>query len=217
VVVVAALPTIEDALDELGIVLPRSRKLSCPKGGDSDPSLHVYDDSFYCFHCGRHGDGLGLLAFFYDRDPSDLLRERGGSGRYQYSPYRRTDATKHLRRGQVARSVYNLFRDAHTDWFRRLHRLYVDAPLWAFEQALDVYSIVFDDVADRILGHGVYADDGALSPQQAEELVVELRGWFDQWVRSESDRVGQVVAAERRNRYRMLRRARVKGEVYEQR
>jgi DNA primase len=42
-------------------------KIPCPwsenhRGGDdSTPSLHIYPDGFYCFGCGRSGDGIDLL------------------------------------------------------------------------------------------------------------------------------------------------------------
>lgn len=69
----------EDALVELGIELPYYRKLSCPKHSDSDPSLHVYpgDKGWYCFSCGRGGDGWDLLALYYDRPVGEIMREHG--------------------------------------------------------------------------------------------------------------------------------------------
>lgn len=71
--------TAEEALVELEIELPYTRKISCPKHSDSDPSLHVYpeDKGFFCFSCGEGGDGWTLLSFFTGRPVGELMRERG--------------------------------------------------------------------------------------------------------------------------------------------
>lgn len=69
----------EDALIELGIELPYTRKLSCPKHSDSDPSLHVYpgDQGWYCFSHNEGGDGWDLLALYLDKTVAEIMRERG--------------------------------------------------------------------------------------------------------------------------------------------
>lgn len=70
---------VEDALLDLGLELPFTRKLSCPKHSDSDPSLHVYegDKGWYCFSCNNGGDGWDLLSWFLDKPVGELMRERG--------------------------------------------------------------------------------------------------------------------------------------------
>lgn len=45
-----------------GDVVGRSRKVSCPLHEDRTPSLHVYDDGWYCFGCKRHGHTVYDLA-----------------------------------------------------------------------------------------------------------------------------------------------------------
>lgn len=53
--------TMADVVEQFGIEINRNHKCTCPfHSGDNTPSLHVYDDSFYCFACGAHGD---IFAF----------------------------------------------------------------------------------------------------------------------------------------------------------
>jgi CHC2 zinc finger len=45
-----------------GHAVGRSRKVLCPLHEDRTPSLHVYDDGWYCFGCNRHGHSAYDLA-----------------------------------------------------------------------------------------------------------------------------------------------------------
>ena len=67
----------EEALARLGEPWPRSNKLSCPLHSDSDPSLHLYEERWYCFSCLRHGDAYDLLSIFGE----DVKRPSSGRSR----------------------------------------------------------------------------------------------------------------------------------------
>lgn len=71
--------TAEEAIELLDMHLPVTRKVSCPKHSDSDPSLHVYpgDGGFYCYACSEGGDGWDLLSWFTGRSVGELMREAG--------------------------------------------------------------------------------------------------------------------------------------------
>ena len=198
------LPTIDEALDELGITLPRTRKLSCPDGQDSDPSLHVYQDGWYCFHCGKSGDGLGLIAFLTGQDVRRLMAERLQGSQ---DPAMQRLQTRGLKRGDVHKAAYLEYRAIHTEWFAWLHDTYVDAPLWAFEQAIDMWSMAFDDVRDRMLGHGVYDDDGPQTPFEVEKTLRDLRTELDVARPLEEERAKQTRDGETRAAYWRRRRA----------
>jgi len=205
------LPTIDEALDELGIELPRSRKLRCPNGTDKTASLHVYEDGFYCFHCGENGDGLGLIAFFTGQDIRRLMAQRLAGNT---DPTRIRAATKGLRTGDVNKAVTIRYRTMHNDWFRWLHETWADAPLWAFEQSLDIWSQAFDDLRDRILGHGVWDEDGPLSPFEADRLIdrfaADLEGQREREVEEAKHRRND----EARAAYWRRKRAFVTNSVY---
>lgn len=204
------LPTIDEALDELGIELPRSRKLQCPEGRDSEPSLHVYEDGFYCFHCGKSGDGLGLIAFMTGQDVRRLMAQRsnGDSTRMRAS-------TKGMRKGDVHRATQRLYRELHNDWFRFLHETWKDAPQWAFEQSLDIWSQAFDDLRDRMLGHGVYDEEEPLSPYQAEQAIRQLGILLESQRERELDEAKTRKHDATRAAYWRRRRALVDPSVYD--
>lgn len=204
------LPTIDEALDELGIDLPRSRKLSCPTANDSEPSLHVYDDGFYCFHCGKSGDGLGLIAFMTNQDIRRLLAERSSGDRT-----RMRASTKGMTRGDVDRAALRLYRDVHNEWFKYLHEVWRDAPQWAFEQSLDIWSQAFDDLRDKMLGHGNYHGEDPLTPYETERAIKGFRGLLE----SQRDREVEEAKTRRndevRAEYWRRKRALATSTVYE--
>ena len=48
------------------------RNIHCPFHEDRNPSLHVYDDGkFKCFSCGRHGDCIDFVGYFFFGDSYD--------------------------------------------------------------------------------------------------------------------------------------------------
>lgn len=76
--------TIDEALAIMEMERPRSNKIDCPAGHGSGktPPLHLYDDNFYCYNCGKNGDAYGFIAFMLGRDVADVLREYGdGEGK----------------------------------------------------------------------------------------------------------------------------------------
>ena len=49
-------------------------KINCPFHQESRPSLHVYEDSFYCFGCGAYGDAIDFVAKLHDLQLIDAAR-----------------------------------------------------------------------------------------------------------------------------------------------
>lgn len=49
-----------------GAEVNRSNKACCPFHADSDPSLHIYDDHYYCFGCAAHGDVTDFVARLFE-------------------------------------------------------------------------------------------------------------------------------------------------------
>ena len=45
------------------------RRVVCPFHDDHDPSLALYDDHFYCFACGAHGDVIDLVGGLFHLSP----------------------------------------------------------------------------------------------------------------------------------------------------
>ena len=198
----------DEALDELGIELPRSRKLECPRHVDKTPSLHVYEDGFYCHSCGQSGDGIGLIAWFTNMDVRQLLAERSGD-----RPHRRA-ATKGMKRGDVARTTLRMYRTMHNDWFKWLHDQHADAPQWLFERQLDIWCQAFDDLRDKMLGHGLYTEDGAMAPYLQEQEIATFARHLDSARAFVVEEVRQKKHAEVRNAYWRRRRALQDPSIY---
>ena len=49
-----------------GVDVNRSNKACCTFHPDKNPSLHIYDDHYYCFGCGAHGDVTDFTAKLFD-------------------------------------------------------------------------------------------------------------------------------------------------------
>jgi DNA polymerase len=54
-------PTVVPLADLIGEPLDAHGNIHCPFHDDAQPSLHVYDDHYYCFGCGAHGDQINWL------------------------------------------------------------------------------------------------------------------------------------------------------------
>ena len=51
-----------DAARQYGLVVNDHGMTCCPYHDDRHPSMKLYDDHFYCFACGAHGDVIDLTA-----------------------------------------------------------------------------------------------------------------------------------------------------------
>lgn len=56
----AVTPT--DAARQYGLAVGNHGMACCPYHDDRHPSMKLYDDHFYCFACGAHGDVIDLTA-----------------------------------------------------------------------------------------------------------------------------------------------------------
>ena len=56
----AVTPT--DAARQYGLAVGNHGMACCPFHNDRHPSMKLYDDHFYCFACGAHGDVIDLTA-----------------------------------------------------------------------------------------------------------------------------------------------------------
>jgi hypothetical protein len=51
-----------DAAKRYGLPVQRNGMALCPFHNDTHPSMKLYEDHFYCFACGAHGDVIDLTA-----------------------------------------------------------------------------------------------------------------------------------------------------------
>ena len=66
----AAVP-MRAAAERFGLEVNCAGMVRCPFHDDHTPSMKLYDDHFYCFGCGRHGDVVDLTAELFCIPPYD--------------------------------------------------------------------------------------------------------------------------------------------------
>lgn len=70
------------AAEHLNLSADRSGKVLCPFHGDRHPSMKLYEDHFYCFSCGEHGDAVKLASRVWGVRPYEAaLRLIGTAGK----------------------------------------------------------------------------------------------------------------------------------------
>jgi hypothetical protein len=78
-----------------------------------------------------------------------------------------------LKRHDVERAVYRRYQELHATWFAKVNEIYEDTHEWALIRAIDLYSSMFDDLRDQLLGSGFYEEKP--SPHDADFLIDRLR------------------------------------------
>ena len=72
---VKAVP-VRAAAEKYGLEVNYAGMVRCPFHEDHTPSLKLYEDHFYCFGCGRHGDVVDLTAELFCIPPYDAASWR---------------------------------------------------------------------------------------------------------------------------------------------
>ena len=73
----AAVP-MRAAAERFGLEVNYAGMVRCPFHEDHTPSMKLYDDHFYCFGCGRHGDVVDLTAELFCIPPYDAACKLAG-------------------------------------------------------------------------------------------------------------------------------------------
>ena len=66
----AAVP-VREAAEKYGLEVNFAGMVRCPFHEDHTPSMKLYEDHFYCFGCGKHGDVVNLTAELFCIPPYD--------------------------------------------------------------------------------------------------------------------------------------------------
>lgn len=53
----------------------RTGKVLCPSHSDRSPSCHIYENGFYCFACGAHGDHVDWLRLVHNLGTPAAIKE----------------------------------------------------------------------------------------------------------------------------------------------
>ena len=68
---VKAAVRVQAAADRYGLEVNSAGMARCPFHDDHAPSMKLYEDHFYCFGCGKHGDVIDLAAELFCVPPYD--------------------------------------------------------------------------------------------------------------------------------------------------
>ncbi len=66
---------LREAASFYGLRIRRDGKALCPFHPDHHPSMQLYDDHYYCFACGAHGDVIDLMAGLFHLQPADAAKK----------------------------------------------------------------------------------------------------------------------------------------------
>ena len=66
----AAVP-MRAAAEKYGLEVNFAEMVRCPFHEDHTPSMKLYEDHFFCFGCGKHGDVISLVAELFAIPPYD--------------------------------------------------------------------------------------------------------------------------------------------------
>ena len=62
-----------EAAERYGLPVSQGGMARCPFHPDRTPSMKLYEDHFYCFGCGAHGDVIDLTGHLLDLGPGDAI------------------------------------------------------------------------------------------------------------------------------------------------
>lgn len=93
----AAIP-LPEAAKRYGLDASGSGMICCPFHEDHTPSMKLYEDHYYCFGCGRHGDLVDLLSELFCIPPYEAACKLADDfGVDPYAEVPRSAAEKELR------------------------------------------------------------------------------------------------------------------------
>jgi hypothetical protein len=137
--------SMDDAIERLGL-RPRGHKVSCPLHSDSDPSLHLYRDHYFCHACGDNGDAYGLVALFTGRHVNDVLAELKPD-----DPLATLRAFARSSR-PAGSNLHSTYRTAHNYFFDLLRPRLRGYPAWLVLRTVDYYSDAWDTARAELEG-----------------------------------------------------------------
>ena len=76
-VVKAAVP-VREAAEKYGLEVNFASMVRCPFHADRTPSMKLYEDHYFCFGCGKHGDVIDLAAELFAIPPYDAACKLAG-------------------------------------------------------------------------------------------------------------------------------------------
>lgn len=96
--------TLRQAAENYGFDINRNDMICCPFHNDDSPSLKLYDDHFYCFGCGEHGDVIDFVSKLFSLSPKEAAERLAHDFGISYDNYVPIDTSKH-RKDSILRKI----------------------------------------------------------------------------------------------------------------
>ena len=96
--------TLRQAAENCGFDISRNSMICCPFHNDDFPSLKLYDDHFYCFGCGEHGDVIDFTSKLFSLSSKEAAVRLAQDFGICYDSDERTDTSKY-RKDSILRKI----------------------------------------------------------------------------------------------------------------
>ena len=100
-----ALATPMRAAQRYGYCVERSGMIRYPFHDDSNPSMKLYDDHYYCFGCGADGDVIDFVSRLYGLDAKSAAEKLAADFQIPYGQSERTQT--------MQRTAFDKYRGTH--------------------------------------------------------------------------------------------------------
>lgn len=96
--------TLRQAAENCGFDISRSSIICCPFHKDDSPSMKLYDDHFYCFGCGEHGDVIDFVSKLFSVSPKEAAKRLAQDFGICYDSEHHIDTSKY-RKDSILRKI----------------------------------------------------------------------------------------------------------------
>ncbi len=96
--------TLRQAAEKYGFELNRSDMICCPFHNDNSPSMKLYDDHYYCFGCGEHGDVIDFVSKLFSVSPKEAAERLAKDFSICYGSEHHIDTSKY-RKDSILRKI----------------------------------------------------------------------------------------------------------------
>lgn len=95
--------SMRDILARYGLHPNRSGFICCPFHKEKTASMKIYQDSYYCFGCGAHGDVFDFVSAMDNLSFREAFLDLGGTYEHREEPFSERMARYHARKDREMR------------------------------------------------------------------------------------------------------------------
>lgn len=122
--------SMRDILERYGLHPNRSGFICCPFHKEKTASMKIYQDSYYCFGCGAHGDVFDFVMAMEDLSFRETFLDLGGTYDYKKETFGERMARYHAQKDremrlkqaevlEAKRKLNNDLIDIYREWYEK--------------------------------------------------------------------------------------------------